>query len=286
MRSTKKTEQISLQKAETCKRIKNLEKEGRFEEDILKDASAKELLPNQVDYLSKKFSTRMKTRTANLIADRYFLRQIKKGKLLIDGIEGEEYLSALANGAVVTCNHFSIFDHYIVFHCIRKYLPKKYLYKVIKEGNYTSFGGLFGFFMRHCNTLPLSRNRRTMMNFTSAVQTLLKRGETVLVYPEQSMWPNYPKPRPFKAGAFKMAYRAGVPVLPVFITMQPSGKIDKKTGEELQKYTVHCLPPVYPDFSLGEKLGAQEMGEVSYQSCKAQFEKTYGKPLVFCEENA
>ena len=59
-----------------------------------------------------------------------------------------------------------------------------------------------------------------MMNFTSAVNRLLKRGESILIYPEQEMWWNYKKPRPFKVGAFKMACRAGVPVLPTFITMQ------------------------------------------------------------------
>ena len=31
-----------------------------------------------------------------------------------------EIKDALKNGAVITCNHFSPFDNYIIFHCIRK----------------------------------------------------------------------------------------------------------------------------------------------------------------------
>lgn len=281
MRSMKKTTKISSQKAEINQRIKTYEKTGRFHEDVENDREAKELLPEKVDYLSKKFSTRLKRKIANFIADHYFLHKIQKGEVVIDGIMGEEYLSALEKGAVITCNHFSVFDHYIVFHCIRKHLPKKYLYKVIKEGNYTGMRGLFGFFMRHCNTLPLSRNRRTMMNFTSAVNTLLKQGESVLVYPEQSMWRGYKKPRPFQVGAFKMAYRAGVPVLPVFITMEDDENKLDETGEPLQRHTVHILPPVSPDLSLGEKVGAEEMKERTYQEYKEKYEEIYGQTLVF-----
>lgn len=32
--------------------------------------------------------------------------------------------------------------------------PKR-MYRVIREGNYTSFPGFYGFLMRNCNTLPL-----------------------------------------------------------------------------------------------------------------------------------
>ena len=239
-------------------RIAKLEAEGRFDEAAEIDPPAPELLPDQVDYLCKKLSSKVSRRIANFVADHFFLRLIKKKELVIDEVTGEEYLPALKNGAIVTCNHFHPYDNYAVFHCIRKALPRKYLYKVIREGNYTNFPGLYGYFFRNCNTLPLSSNRRTMMNFMSAVNTLLKRGETILIYPEQGMWWNYRKPRPFKIGGFKMAYRAGVPVLPTFITMKDDERLDG-SGYPIQRYTVHILPPIYPDESLGEKVGAKKM---------------------------
>ena len=205
---------------------------------------------------------------------------IKKGVLIIDGVTGEEHLSVLEKGAVVTCNHFSPMDNYIVFHCIRKALPYKYLYKVIREGNYTNFPGLYGFLFRHCDTLPLSRNRRTMMNFTSAVNTLLKRGETILVYPEQEMWWHYRKPRPFTVGGFKLAYRAGVPVVPTFITMTDDARLDSD-GYPIQRLTLHVMKPIYPDKTLGDKLGAQQMCDEAYAACKAKYEEVYGIPLEY-----
>lgn len=275
---------VSPERRAILERIEEYERAGRFDEDVENDPEAPELLPDQVDYLCKKLSSKISRKIANAVGDKYFLDLIKKDVLVIDGVEGEEYLGALKNGAIVTCNHFSAFDNYVVFHSIRKYLPKKYLYKVIREGNYTNFPGLYGFLFRHCNTLPLSRNRRTMMNFMSAVNTLLTQGESVLIYPEQAMWWNYRKPRPFKVGGFKMAYRANVPVVPTFITMRHDETRTDESGYPVQRHTLHVMPPIYPDPSLGEKLGAQKMCDEAYALCKAKYEEVYGETLTYANE--
>ncbi len=276
---------ISAGRKEVLDKIKEYERAGRFNEDVENDPPAFELLPDKVDYLCEKFSSKVGRWIANRVGDRYFLNLIKKDILVIDGVNGEEYLPALQKGAIVTCNHFHPFDNYVVFHCIRKYLPHKYLYKVIREGNYTNFPGLYGYLFRHCNTLPLSSNRRTMINFMTAVNTLLKRGESILIYPEQEMWWNYKKPRPFKIGGFKMAYRAGVPVLPTFITMTDDTRLDGD-GYPIQRFTLHIMPPIYPDTALGEKAGATKMMEEAYAACKAKYEEVYGIPLVYGDEES
>lgn len=274
---------ISWERREVLKRIEEKEKAGLFYDSVENDPVSTELLPENVDYLCKKLSSKVKRRVANFVGDHYFLNLIKKDILVIDGVTGVEHLAALKNGAMLTCNHFSPFDNYIVFHCIRKYLPKKYLYKVVREGNYTNFPGLYGFLFRHCNTLPLSRNRRTMINFSSAVNTLLQRGESILIYPEQEMWWNYKKPRPFKVGAFKMAYRAKVPVIPTLITMQDDETRLDKNGYPVQRHTLHILPPIYPDETLGDKVGAQVACDQAYALCKAKYEEVYQTPLVYGE---
>ena len=272
---------ISKDRLEVLNRITEYEKTGKFDESVENDPPSVELTPDKVDYLCKKLSSKIKRNLANMLGDRHFLTQIKKGNLIIDGVTGEEYLSALKDGAMITCNHFAPSDNYILFHCIRKHLPKKYLYKIIQESNYTAFPGMYGFLFRHCNTLPLSSNRRTMINFMTAVNTLLKNGETILIYPERAMWFNYRKPRPFKSGAFKMAYRAGVPVVPTFITMQDDSERLDENGYPLQRHTVHIMPPVYPDKSLGEKFGAEKMCAQAYELYKAKYEEVYGEKLTF-----
>ena len=118
------------------------------------------------------------------------------------------------------------------------------------------------------------------MNFMSATNTLLKSGESILVYPEQEMWWNYRKPRPFKVGGFKMAYKAGVPVLPIFITMQDDPDRLDEHGYPVQRHTVHILPPIYPNAELGEKQGAQAMMVAAEALYKQTYEEVYGEPLA------
>ena len=272
---------LSKEKQELLKKIDEYEKEGLFDIDVNEDPEAPMLLPDKVDYECKKLSNKIKRKIANTIADNYFKRLIKKDILVIDGIENEHILKdAFKNGAVIICNHFSAFDNYIVFHCIRKYLPKKYLYKIIREGNYTNFPGLYGFFFRHCNTLPLSSNYHTMMKFFKSVNNLLTNKESILIYPEQAMWWNYKKPRPFKIGAFKIAYKANVPIIPLFISMKDDTRFDKD-GYPIQRHTLHVMEPIFPNKEELEKDETQNMMKKACEKYKEKYEEVYQEELVY-----
>lgn len=278
---------VSEDRKEVLRKIDEYERKGWFDKDVENDPPSPELRPEDVDYLGKKLSSKIKTAIANKMGRKFFEKMIKEGAVVIDGMDGGENLRLLKDtGAVITCNHFGIPDNYILYHCIQNSLKKKRLYKVIREGNYTGFSGLFGFLFRNCNTLPLSSNRRTMVNFMSAADTLLRRGEAVLIYPEQGMWWNYRKPRPFKIGAFKIAVRAGVPVLPTFITMKDDETKLDEHNYPLQHYTLHVMPPVYPDKTLSEKQAAEKMKEDTFALYKAKYEEVYGVPLAYFEEES
>ena len=80
---------LSPDRVEVLKKIELYEREGRFDEDVENDPEAPELLPDQVDYLCKKFSSKVSRRIANFVADHFFLKLIKKDKLVIDGVTGE-----------------------------------------------------------------------------------------------------------------------------------------------------------------------------------------------------
>lgn len=278
---------VSEDRKEVLRKIDEYERKGWFDKDVENDPPSPELRPEDVDYLGKKLSSKIKTAIANKMGRKFFEKMIKEGAVVIDGMKGGENLRLLKDtGAVITCNHFGIPDNYILYHCIQNSLKKKRLYKVIREGNYTGFSGLFGFLFRNCNTLPLSSNRRTMVNFMSAADTLLRRGEAVLIYPEQGMWWNYRKPRPFKIGAFKIAARAGVPVLPTFVTMKDDETKLDEHNYPLQHYTLHVMPPVYPDKTLSEKQAAEKMKEDAFALYKAKYEEVYGVPLAYLEEES
>jgi 1-acyl-sn-glycerol-3-phosphate acyltransferase len=154
------------------------------------------------------------------------------------------------------------------------------LYKVIREGNYTNPPKPFGLFMRHCNTLPLSGQVATMKKFMQAFRTLLGRGETILIYPEQGMWWNYRKPKPMQDGAFSLAVLNKAPIVPIFITMEDTDALDGD-GFPVQAYTVHILPAIYPDPSLSRGEAIRRMNALNYEAWVRTYEAFYGIPLVY-----
>ncbi|MBP5466745.1 MAG: 1-acyl-sn-glycerol-3-phosphate acyltransferase [Clostridia bacterium] len=264
-------------------RIAEHERLGLWDKDVEDDPETIVLMPDKVDYLGKKLSSKIGTFFANRAAVKFYEKEIKKGDFIIKGVRGIENFTSVKGGAVITCNHFSVYDNYAVYRAIREYLPKGHrLYKVIREGNYTNFKGLYGYFFRHCNTLPLSSHPKTMMLFMQAADQLLRRGEKILIYPEQAMWWNYRKPRPMKSGAFRLAVKSKVPVIPVFITMEDSAKTGAD-GFKLQEYTVWFLPPLYPKEELSDKENAEYLKTENFGCWKKLYEEVYGVPLIYGE---
>ena len=218
------------------------------------------------------------------MAKRHFDGCIERGELVIREVRGmENYLAVADRGVIITANHFNAYDNYAIFKVIEEQLGRRRLYKIIREGNYASFPGLYGFFFRHCNTLPLASDLKVFRELRDAIPVLLGRGEKILVYPEQGMWWNYRKPRPLKPGAFHFAASAGAPVLPFFLTMEDTDVLGTD-GFPIQAYTVHILPAIEPDPSLTARQNAERMCEYNYAVWKQTYEDFYGIPLTYTTE--
>lgn len=272
----------SKERLEVLKKIKELEENGIFDVDVEDDPPTVPLTPEDVDYLRTSRKSRIKSRMAYRVAQWFVEDLLKDNKLIIKKINGMENLKNVKTGAIVTCNHFNPYDSFTiekVFRLAGQHKNKK-LFKVIREGNYTNFPGMYGFFFRNCNTLPLSSNKRTMVEFMKAVDVLLQKGDFILIYPEQSMWWNYRKPKPLKNGAFNFAARNYVPVIPIFITMEDSDIIGED-GFPIQEYTVNIEKPIYPDENLTEKENTEAMKEKNYEVWKNVYEDFYKTPLEY-----
>ena len=270
----------SAHKLELLKRIEELEKKELWHLDVEDDPETFPLMPDDVDYLCEKLSSRIKNKIANVCGARFFDKMIAERQLIIKEIRGIENFTAVNGGRIVTCNHFSVGDNYAVWKSLCDHMDGRMLYKVIREGNYTNPPKPFGLFMRHCNTLPLSSQTSTMKKFMRALKVLLGRGETVLIYPEQGMWWNYRKPRPMQDGAFSIAFLNKVPIVPIFITMEDSDVLDTD-GFYVQEYTMNILPAIYPDTTLPRAEAIKKMKDENYRAWVKTYEDFYGKPLVY-----
>ena len=269
---------------EVLKRIEEYEKNGWWSRDVEDDPPTIPLTPDKVDYLNKKLSNKIATFFVNIGAKFFIKKLIKNKQLIIKDVLGRQnYEKVKDSGVIITCNHFNAFDNFAIHYALLPYMYNgngKVLYKVIREGNFTNFPGLYGFFFRHCNTLPLSANFSTMKNFMQAVKTLLARKEKILIYAEQGMWWNYRQPRPMASGSFRFAAENNVPVLPIFITMEDS-EIIGGDGFPVQIYTVNMLEPIFPDSQKSVKQNTEEMKEKNYQAWKKCYEDFYKIPLTY-----
>ena len=273
---------LSIERREIYDLIAELEKEGKFDQDVENDPPYTPLHAGDVDYFHKKFKTRAYARFYNFSSFKYFNHQIKKGNIIIDDYVGVENLKALKTGAILTCNHFNPFDSIPLHKAVKKYHRKKTLFKVIKEGNYT-FPGLFGRFMRYCNTLPLANDFEVLRQMIKSVGYWMDKGYCVLIYPEQSMWWNYRKPKPTKPGAFNFAAKFNKPVVPCFITMRQTDKLNNE-GDHIQAYTLHILKPIYPNPELPIKDNMKMLQDAHDAAWKKVYEETYGIKLEYTTE--
>ena len=266
---------------EVLDKIARLEREGRFDEDVEEDPPTKELKPDDIDYLRKKISSKIKTKLTYKVARRFLNNIITNKQLIIKDIKGIENMNALKSGAIITCNHFNAFDSFAIQIAYEQSNQcKRKLYRVIREGNYTNFPGFYGMLMRNCYTFPLSSNKDTMRKFMHSMDTVLQHGDFMVVYPEQSMWWNYRKPKPLKKGAFTFAAKNNVPVLPCFITMEDSDILGKD-GFYVQEYTIHIAPAIYPDPEKSRAANVDMMKEENFEVWKQIYETSYEEPLVY-----
>ncbi|MBQ3502497.1 MAG: 1-acyl-sn-glycerol-3-phosphate acyltransferase, partial [Clostridia bacterium] len=231
---------------------------------------------------------RIKSRIANWASQIGINGFIKKGMFKIKEIKGLENWQKVSTGAILTCNHFSPNDTFVTQKMF-KFSRKKKLFRIIREGNYTNPPTL-KFFMRNCDVLPLSSNTQTMKNFLRAVDNILKRGDNILIYPEESLWPDYRKPKPLKDGGFRFATKNNVPVVPIFITMEDGEFFNKKTKttQPMPVYTVNILEPIYPKQDLSLKENIEHMKNLNYNMWVKVYEDFYGKKVEYttiCKED-
>ncbi|MCL1944578.1 MAG: 1-acyl-sn-glycerol-3-phosphate acyltransferase [Firmicutes bacterium] len=260
------------------------ERHGLFHLDVEADAPTVPIDVDKLDLLNVKWTSKIVNKIANFAGNRFF-KKWQKDKAIYKGTTGLENLQGFCGSAMVTCNHCNIFDNYAAYLALKEHWTKRrfVLHKVVREGNY-SYPGIIGYLMRHCNTLPVQETDQTSMRVTMetsrAIKTLLSKGKQVLIYPEQAMWWNYKKPRPFKKGAFHFAAKNNAPIIPLFITLKDSDKIGPD-GFFVQEFVVNIHPIIYPDPANTVSQNLNMMMHTNYQMWKDTYEKVYDIPLEY-----
>ncbi len=193
-------------------------------------------------------------------------------------IVGQENLRGLKGGYIVTCNHISKVDSFAVRAAVRRDLK-------FVAADFNNWKGILGDISRNTGYLPICTQKNSLImtrKFNQALEYFLNRKWPVLIYPEQALWTDYKKPRPLKRGAFHYAAKFRKPVLPLFITIQDkSESIDAQGRANYGDYTIHILPPIYPQADLDDRINAGNMMIANFNAWRACYEQTYGQKLVY-----
>ncbi len=193
-------------------------------------------------------------------------------------IVGLENIESVEGGVLITANHFNIMDNTVIRYMAMRCGRERKFDIVVQETN-IFMKGYFGFLMRNCNTMPVSNNLTYMArNLKPALGEKLKKGHTVLIYPEQEMWFNYKKPRALREGAYYYAVEFGVPIVPCFVEMQNTEGYDE-LGFKNVKHILHVMKPIYPDTSLSPREAREKMLEEDFSAKRECYERVYGIKL-------
>ncbi len=235
---------------------------------------------NNFDSLRRTLSKRIKRWEARKIAKNY-TKLFNFGTTKIIGLKN---LEAVKSGAIITSNHFNPMDSTVLMYALEKVGKFNHLDIVIEEEN-VLMEGQTGFLLNNCGTIPISKSQTYLENnFMPSIKKLLNNKDMILIYPEEQMWFNYRKPRPCKIGAYHIATKFNVPIIPMFTEMREiEGKYDEKGFNKL-KFVLHIMPAIYPDESKSFREAKTELQEKDYKLKVAAYEKAYGKKLDYTFE--
>jgi 1-acyl-sn-glycerol-3-phosphate acyltransferase len=220
---------------------------------------------------------KLKNKVLSFLARKIAERETKKINVLTE-IRGIENALSVNGGAVITQNHFNVIDNTVARLLALECEKGDNFHIVIQETN-AFMTGYFGFLMRNCNTLPVSRSASYMAkNLKPTLKKILEKEGFILIYPEQEMWFNYKKPREMRDGAYHYAAEFGVPIIPTFVTMENTDEIGND-GFYKQKHTLHVLPPIYPDKALSVRENREKMKAEDEKAKRECYEDFYGIKL-------
>lgn len=191
-------------------------------------------------------------------------------------IEGRENLKKnkklFANGALTVCNHVYRWDFLA---CLQAVRWRRMWFPARPDNLESSDAGL----IRGAGGIPIPTGFAASRKFNEAFDQLHAKKKWIHVFPESCRWDYYQPIRPFKKGAFAMAVRYQIPVIPLVITFREATGIRKLLGTKHPLITIHIGTPLVPDANLSRKDAICWLRDEAHkQMCTMAGIKTNGWP--------
>lgn len=157
----------------------------------------------------------------------------------------KKYKDQLADGAITLGNHcFRLDCPCVLLACGTKHTIKIPMFA-------PNFSTKDNFFLRAVGGVPIPDSDKgiaAIKKFNEAFDEYHRRGYWFHVFPEAARWDFYKPLRPFQKGAFTMAYKYDMPLLPCVITYRERKGIYRLFGpKNLPLLQVEIGEPIFPD---------------------------------------
>lgn len=120
--------------------------------------------------------------------------------------------------------------------------------------------------MKYVGGIPIPESFTGLGKFDAALQELHERRKWIHIFPESCSWKFYAPLRPFKMGAFNMAYRYSLPIIPLAISFRPRTGWRKLFSKNEPLLTIHVGDPIVPDLNTPRKKEAERMRELAHKT--------------------
>ena len=175
-------------------------------------------------------------------------------------VKGRENLKKFKGGAILIGNHSHVLDCMLA--SVYVGFPRRNYFVSNKDAVQVAVGR---YFTKALGVLPLPDEQKGLINLANAINILLKKGNTVTIYPEASIWPYSTFLRPLPPATFHYAVKSDVPVVPFAVTYRYA-KFRPKAKKP--KVNITILEPIYPNHELSIVERKQDLCNKTTQALK------------------
>ncbi len=171
-----------------------------------------------------------------------------------------KYRKELKGGAITIANHCYRWDAAAIFQAVH----------ANRNTRIPMFADNFctkdHWFLKQVGGIPIPTNISALKKFNEAFDEFHRRGWWFHIFPEAANWRFYKPLRPFQKGAFSMAYKYEMPIIPCVITYRKRTGIFRLFGKpEEPLLTVTIGEPIFPDRTASRKAEVDRMRQEAHQ---------------------
>lgn len=178
-------------------------------------------------------------------------------------IEGREKIrrnrKLIAGGVMTVCNHVHRWDMLCVLQAMR--------YRQAWIPMYAqAFNGKDGFLMKYIGGIAIPESVGGLRKFDDALEEIHRDKKWIHIFPESCSWYDYAPLRPFRKGAFNMACRYSLPIIPMVISFRPRTGWRKLFGKSGPLLTIHVGDPIIPNPDASRREEAERLRALAHET--------------------